>query len=308
MSTRSRLAATLVLVAALLLQSVGLVVASATFQLSGRVTDQSGNALAGATVEVINPVTSGAVASTTTNASGNYALSVEGGTYDIRVTPPVGSSFQTTTTLGRTITSDTTVDFVLVPASAVTLSGRVLDGVGEPVPNQQVSLHPAGGGAGGGTRTDAAGNYSIQVAPGSYHLAASACCGNAGATAAPYSYGAGGPISLTQSTILDLPLPVKRVSVRVQDPAGNPVANVAVNSTSVFTTGLAVGALVFNGSSDDRGTTDAAGNTTLWLFPTAPDRDKYTLTATPPAGSPFATFNVGKISVDSDENLGRVLS
>ena len=65
----SRLLVALAVIAGLLFQSVG-PVAAATFQLSGRVSDQAGNPLAGATVEVINPTTGGTVASTTTNANG----------------------------------------------------------------------------------------------------------------------------------------------------------------------------------------------------------------------------------------------
>lgn len=58
------------------------------FELSGRVTDLSAVPLAGSTVEVIDLGTESTVASTTTDANGDYALSVAGGTYDVRATPP----------------------------------------------------------------------------------------------------------------------------------------------------------------------------------------------------------------------------
>ena len=55
-------------------------VLAVSYQLSGKVTDQAGTAVAGATVDVINLATSAPVGSTTTTASGRYARSVEAGT------------------------------------------------------------------------------------------------------------------------------------------------------------------------------------------------------------------------------------
>ncbi len=45
---------------------------AATYQLSGKVTDQSSNPIVGTTIAVIEPSTSATVASTTTDSSGNY--------------------------------------------------------------------------------------------------------------------------------------------------------------------------------------------------------------------------------------------
>ena len=74
---------------------------AATYQLSGKVTDQSSNPIVGATVAVIDPSTSATVASTTTDSSGTYSLSVDGGTYNIQVTPPSGSGFGSSITLDQ---------------------------------------------------------------------------------------------------------------------------------------------------------------------------------------------------------------
>src|SRR5581483_2280004 len=102
---------------------------AANFTLSGRVTDQSSNAVVGATVAALDG-SNATIASATTDSSGNYSMSLPGGTYTIQVTPPAGSSFQTSNTPNESITADTTLNFVLVPAGAVTLSGHVLDGQG----------------------------------------------------------------------------------------------------------------------------------------------------------------------------------
>ena len=65
-----------------------------TFTLSGRVTDQTAAGIVGATVEALQPGTMAVVASTATDANGAYSLSLDAGTYDVRVTPPSGSGFQ----------------------------------------------------------------------------------------------------------------------------------------------------------------------------------------------------------------------
>ncbi|HEX6292146.1 MAG TPA: carboxypeptidase-like regulatory domain-containing protein [Herpetosiphonaceae bacterium] len=148
-------------------------VLAVSYQLSGKVSDQSGNGLASVTVDVINPTTAATVASTITNISGTYTLSVEQGTYDVRVTPTAASGFGPAVALGRTITRATTLDFVLVPAGVVTLSGKVRDPLGNGLAGQTVELAPGGGAANVWVTTNASGDYALQVAPGNYFLSVS---------------------------------------------------------------------------------------------------------------------------------------
>src|SRR5690242_16717650 len=68
-----------------------------TFQLSGKVTDQSGTPIVAAIVEVKNPTSAGIEASTSTDTNGEYAVPVIGGVYDISVTPPTNSGFRKST-------------------------------------------------------------------------------------------------------------------------------------------------------------------------------------------------------------------
>jgi hypothetical protein len=49
------------------------------------------------------------------------------------------------------------------------------------------------------------------------------------------------------------------------------------------------------------------GNATLWLFPADGTYGSYTLTAVPPAGTPFSTFNVQNVLVTSDKSIVVVL-
>ncbi|MCB0163842.1 MAG: carboxypeptidase regulatory-like domain-containing protein, partial [Anaerolineae bacterium] len=143
MQSRIRICYGLSFLAALIFFLVSPAIA-ATFQLSGRVTNQSGSPVAGAEVAVIDPATSTTVTSATSDANGNYAITVDEGTYDIKVTPPTGSGFGESVSPGQVIGGDTNLDFVLVPAGSVTLSGKVLDANGNGVPNQQVQLYGSG--------------------------------------------------------------------------------------------------------------------------------------------------------------------
>ena len=107
---------------------------AASYQLSGHVLDESGNPIADTVIEVIDRISGGTVVSTTTDANGNYALSVAEGIYHVRVTPPAGTGFGVSTALNQQIAGNRTLNFTLVPAtSAVRLQGRVLDAQGQPM-------------------------------------------------------------------------------------------------------------------------------------------------------------------------------
>ncbi len=281
-------------------------VAAANFPLSGRVTNQSGGPLPGSTVEVINPSNSMTVASATTDSTGYYTVSVLGGTYNVKVTPPTGSGFGAAIALNQNITSDTNLDFVLVPPGSVSLSGRVLDGLGNGLPNQYVNMYPAGGTPLPTVLTDASGNYSFQVGAGDYYLYVYGY--NSDPANAPHYYylQSTSPVSLAQTTVMDIQLPARKVSVHVQDPGANSVANVAMSTQGIYNPNLMLGSTpaygysyYFTGSPTY---TDSSGNATMWLFPSVPG-GTYTLTAAPPSGGAFATFNVQNVNVTSDKSI-----
>jgi len=87
---------------------------AANFQFSGSVKDNTGTAVSGATVYIYTlSTTNDVVPPTTTDQSGNFSFSsVPQGTYDIKVTPPLGSNFSPILALNQNITSNTVINFV----------------------------------------------------------------------------------------------------------------------------------------------------------------------------------------------------
>jgi hypothetical protein len=144
--------------------------AFATVTLTGTVRDNAANAISGAEVQVIDSATQQILMFALTDQTGLYSLLVDPGNYDIKVNPPAGSNFQAATAPGQFITSDTVLNFVLVPPGVAVLSGRVLDTQNNGIPNVTVTLTPTGTGNSIQHATDSAGQYSFQVTPGDYNL------------------------------------------------------------------------------------------------------------------------------------------
>ena len=275
------------------------------FSVSGSVTDQAGGPISGALVEALYQTTGAVAGTATTNAVGGYALTLVHEVYDFRVTPPPGSGFQVATLLGRVINADAVINFVLVPAGPVSLSGRVVDRDGRGMPSQEVKLFPYAGGSELWTYTDDEGFYSLEVAPGDYDLVVQGTNDDfPGSAPKSYQLHTRNPFSITATTTLALTLPVRRVEVHVQDPAGQPVPGVRITSDAADTGPMLVSGMEFSGASSypesyNPPLTDASGNATLWLFPTA-SWSGYALTATPPEGLPFARFTIADVAVTQD--------
>jgi Carboxypeptidase regulatory-like domain len=282
---------------------LALVACSATFSaslaasshVSGTVAGRDGSPIAGATVSVVDPATGVAVASSTTDASGSYAATVPDGVYNVQVTPPSGSAFGPLVSLNETVSGDTSLMLVLAPANPVAVSGMVADGAGSPLVDQHLQLYNSTSFA--ATTTDSHGSYTFEVVPGSYTIAFYGDFdSNASLPQAYYLYTTS-PLDVTQDTTLELTFPtLSRVTVRVEDPSGNPRPNVAVASSQPLVTGLAFGGLPAKGYSSAGGETDATGAVTLALFPTSPGTS-YSFTTTPPADSDVLPTTTTDVSV-----------
>lgn len=281
-----------------------------SFDLSGTVTTSTGSTVSGATVAVNNVGTTTSVANTTTDSSGNYTVIVPAGIYDIQITPPSGSGFAPIIAPSKTISANTEINFVFAPAGSVTLSGQVYDPLGNALPDQTVSLQ-ASGGTNTTTTTNSSGNYSLQVSSGTYSLQVSADSNSLSVNAPQYYRIDVGDYSLSQSTVLDITIPAKEVTMHVQDQSGNPVNNIEVEVPFQFyantgtlsigggiTNGLGTSAYGYNDSSIPQ--TDASGDVTLWLLPNS-GAYTYSISATPQNGSIYNSFTVNDIAVTEDQ-------
>ncbi len=96
------------------------------------------------------------------------------------------------------------------------------------------------------------------------------------------------------------------MTIHVQDSAGNPLAYIPVSTSNPTQNPLTAGTLSGYGYSHyhPHGT-DAAGNLSMWLFPTT--SQAYTVYATPPANSPFIAFSVQNVSFTSDTSQTIIL-
>jgi protocatechuate 3,4-dioxygenase beta subunit len=280
---------------------------AANYTLSGKVSDNSGNGISTATV-MVNDTN---LDSTTTDTNGNYSLSIPEGTYDVQVTPYSGSGFSSAVALSQTISSDTTLNFILTNAGTVTLSGHVYDRNGHPLAGQAVSLETTGGLTVARSTTDTNGNYSIQATSASYQIVVNGY-NNSFSMNAPQSYNLSKSYSLSKNTILDIVLPAKKINIHVQDSSANPVNNVGLKA---YSNGGAHGILTMGGGITDASggssygqsgspspVTDSSGNVILWLFPTDTSLP-YTLTVIPPSGSLFQSTTVSNILASSDTNF-----
>ena len=239
--------------------------------VQGQQTGSSAQTLAGAEVEVIESAFGGLVTSAVTDASGDYEVEVAPGTYDVRVTPPTGTPFQSTSQNGLQVDSDLRLDFVLVPAGGVHFGGTLRNASGSPVagyvslynekdPSQSVENQPTSNGA-----------FSFAVAPGRYQIYLQS--GGKSNPGLPTHWS-----MLTQSFQLsedrtqDLTLP-KAVSltVHVTNPAGDGIpAIVKTGGVPISDVDLGGGIhLTSNARSGDgfEHPTDSQGNLSLLFFP-----------------------------------------
>src|SRR5262249_51772975 len=114
---------------------------AAGFQLTGKVTNISLTPIQDVDVVAKNPMNDQPVASGTTDGAGHFALSVPAGSYDVVLTPMMGSGFANAT-IPVVVNGDTDLGTQILYAvpTAVGFSGVLRDADGAPVANQFVEL------------------------------------------------------------------------------------------------------------------------------------------------------------------------
>lgn len=254
----------------------------------------------------------------TTDSSGNVTLwlfpNSSGKSYTITATPPSGNNNLTTTTFPNLVVTGDAQQTITMQ-QPVTLNGHVYGPQGNPLVNQTVYLQTSGGERTTAT-TDSSGNYSLQVAPGTYILDISSYNGAANhppVNTPQYYELKKNNYSLTQDTTLDITVPAKKVDLHVKDPQGNAVSNASIQATHPCgwgclsnVDGLSIGGNITDargeslyGYIDPSPTTDASGDVTLWLLPNNSDKS-YNFIATPPNGTDFTATTLSNIVVTND--------
>ena len=268
------------------------------YTLSGRVADQLGTPLANVTVEILDSGSGYTILSELTDQSGNFAFSVNGGTYDIKVVPPPASSFGPTLILNKLVTSDSIIDILLVPVGSVSVRGHVVDPFGNPasVSFSNVTFDGVGGGT---VKVDASGRFLLSVSPGNYQFRIGSSSPEPALNGLDYFLYTRSSQQFTQDTDLgDIILPAKQLDVHVQDPAGNPVPGVRILALRATNDNLSLAGFAASGSSSADRTSNAAGNSSLWLFPAT-----YTINAYPPTGSPFNNASLSGVTLSSNNSV-----
>ncbi len=250
----------------------------------------------------------------TTDASGNAVMWLFPNDpniqkYSIIATPPTGSVYGSATISNLTITTDTT-ETIILPQS-ITLSGHVYDYLGNSISNQIVDLFDSNG-IQHRTTTDSSGLYSLSILSGNYELEIFPNNPNIMINNVPESYFLHvGQYSLTQNTIEDFTIPVKKVSVHIQDTFGVGIGNIQIKTLPADTNMnnvLSIGTGISNasgqssyGGSYPSPITDASGNAVLWLIPNDPSVKTYSIVATPSSGSIYSQFTINNITVSDNQ-------
>ncbi len=230
----------LVSLVALLLPSAA---QAALVTLTGQVTDVNGIGIFGVQINFVDSctgVTAGAL-NNTTSTTGQFQATVTAGVYDLEFFPPSGSLF----TADRIKSFDLTTSKTLVPNPlalpyGITVSGRVTDTAGVAISGVYLHFFPPGSTERVFTvrdRTDASGNYSVVVAPGTYDLHYGPPLGTRYLTLAQSSVPIPGNTTLPTVALKTGLL----VSGTVYDTAGagHPVINVNIDALDA-TTGLEI--------------------------------------------------------------------
>jgi protocatechuate 3,4-dioxygenase beta subunit len=118
-----------------------------------------------------------------------------------------------------------------------------------------------------------------------------------------------GSYSLSQSTVLDITIPAKKVTMHIQDQSGNPVSDAEVDVPYLYYENagtLSIGGGITNalgtsayGYNEAGPKTDSSGNVTLWLLPNSRSYT-YSFEAIPPSGSSYLQTTIPNISVTGD--------
>jgi hypothetical protein len=227
---RTRLSHLFALLSFLLVSATGSLAFAQTAVLSGGVYG-GGSPLANTTVEALTNGTTAVVATSTTNGSGQYSLTLPLATYDLRVTPPAGSGFGQEIVQDVELTANRQYDVILL-VSGVTVNGTVRGLGGQPLSGvtvtmlSAVTLQTIANGV-----TDANGRYVLNGSAGMVWLQFNRCCGTSAVQPDSWFHRRRN-LSVTSNMTFDLDIPAATVSGIVTDTGSAPVPATSVSASS----------------------------------------------------------------------------
>jgi hypothetical protein len=271
--------------------------------LSGRVTDGASNPLAGSMITIDTVGTTNQIGATTTASDGSFSVSVEAGSYDVYVTPPPASGFNTAFFGDFTISGTTVLNVVLSNTSTVTFQGVLQTSRGEPIPITYVQL--VMGSTSYTTQTSFTGTFSLAVLPGTYQLSVR----SQGLFNSPlgFSWNFSAPFTIGSDVTETLTIPVAVVTAQVRDPSNNPVPDTTISGGSAYNSdsfSLWPGGPTGVANADVTrldATTDNNGNASFEVLPTS--SNSVTFIAYPPTNTNFGRAVLSNLSITGDTSL-----
>ena len=255
------------------------------------VSDQAGSPVPGAIVDVLQAAV--LVASDSTDSAGTVQFSLDTGVYDLTVTPQAGSGLASVDVDDVVVSGPEHIDIVLL-AEMPSLSGRLLDPVGDPVAGGYVDFEP------GGVRlvSDADGGFVFEAEAGVYSFEINTVYATRNGRPLPSGW-MGSSVDLTSGDVTaDLTLPFFEFDVRVVNADGTPAGTdygARVVGSSEFDAGsgytlmgtwesgtfAGTGNLDENGELQLHGYGTVSGDVTVWVFPPGAPIIETTATLTP---------------------------
>lgn len=259
--------------------------------LSGKVSNQSSQGIPLVDLNVTNSATQQRLftPSDNTDASGNYALVIPAGTYDIDFNTPTGTRYVAKSLSNQVITIDKTLNVTL--ATGFYISGKVSDPLNSGVASVKIGADYTYTGQEQlitNKLTDGAGNYQIVLPSGLFRLSFDPPL--ASGLAGTYLY----DVNVFKDTVINVTLPNGvSLSGTVTNVSSQPILNVDLDIYSVST-----GLKVFTGNDN----TDSNGNYLVRVAPQA-----YDVVFNSPEGSNYASAVFRNVNVSSNTVLNSVL-
>jgi hypothetical protein len=256
------------------------------------------NPLPGTKVTALNASDQSEVGSSITDASGNYAITVNNGSYNLLIAPPLVSELANSVVNGVAVNNADVIQTVVMVQQAVLLSGVLRLPDGTAVNGVEITiLEQTSGTEVGQMTTGLDGSYSFPVSPGVYKIDLFGYwvfgMNFPGAPSYFFFKPVVSNLEVSSNTFRDITIPFVTLSGKTTDGNGVPVPEVELQQFGSWIE--ETGTYYWNEHDSGRIKSDASGNYKMLLFPHASD-----ITVIPPANSGFAQMVYPNVTKTGD--------